>query len=57
MHNKFLDIINTVFSNSNYNNPFLNFDFGPILYLKIVSVTFMTVSLVVKQKNISTKIK
>jgi ABC-type spermidine/putrescine transport system permease subunit II len=54
MENEFPDVINTVFSTSNYNNLFHNFDFRLILHSIIVSVTSMTTSLVVKQKDIPT---
>jgi hypothetical protein len=46
--NKFSVIINTVFSTFDYNNLFLNFDFGSILHSIIVSVTSMTVSPVIE---------
>jgi hypothetical protein len=52
--NEFPNVINTIFSISNYNNLFLNFNFRPILYPIIVSVTPTTMSPVVEQKNILT---
>jgi hypothetical protein len=54
IENEFSSIINIVSSTFNYNNLFLNFDFRSILHSIIVSVTSMTVSPVVEQKDILT---
>jgi hypothetical protein len=54
IENEFSNIINIVFSISNYNNLFLNFNFALILHFIIVSMTFTTMNPVVEQKNIPT---